>query len=362
MPDAMPTPAINPAAAQDPATPPQPGTEAPKPHHSATQPRDDGKRFAGPPGTAQEQPGQEAHATPRKIAVRYKENGAERVEELTEEELVESHRRAKALAYKEKVATERFRRADELAKQSAEAQEVAKALAEGDFSKLQAYYQRNNKNPVDVLAGLLEKALDTRDMDPKEREIAEREAKLAQREAEVAQQQEERLTAEFQRQVDETREKLHATWGALLERSDLPKTEQMLETAAGIWLEALEATGGKAMPTDEQIADLTRYQLLESTSKPLLNTLSVPQFLKHFSGEGSLLARLDSEMTPEQLVEALPGLAQRFHRYLVGQARSQARGGRPSPQPQQRPAVQTQGSEDGGALDPWLHSRIKPVR
>lgn len=359
MPDAMPTPAINPASTAPAA--PQPGVEAPKAHHSATQPRDEGKRFAGPPGAAQEQPGQEPPPAPRKIPVRFKEGGAEHVEELTEEELAESHRRLRALSYKEKVATERFRRADELAKQSTEAQEVAKALADGDFSKLQAYYQRNQKDPVDVLAGLLEKALDTRDMDPKEREIAEREAKLAQREAEVSQQQEERLTAEFQGQVAQQREKLHATWGALLERSDLPKTEQMLETAAGIWLEALEATGGKAMPSDEQIADLTRFQLLESTSKPLLNTLSVPQFLKHFAGEGSLLARLDSEMTPEQLVEAMPGLAQRFHRYLVGQARSQARGGR-SVQPQQRPAAQPQGSEDGGALDPWLHSRIKPVR
>ena len=84
MPDAMPTTAINPAAAQAPATP-QPGTEAPKAHHSATQPRDEGKRFAGPPGTAQEQPGQEAPTAPRKIPVRFKEGGAEHVEELTEQ-------------------------------------------------------------------------------------------------------------------------------------------------------------------------------------------------------------------------------------------------------------------------------------
>jgi hypothetical protein len=341
MPDPTPVQPQPPNQADQPAAQPKqpaaaPGGKAPsKPaHHSAHQPRDDGKRFAGPPARPEE--GQEAEPpTEEPLEFRFQENGQEVVERKTRAEVAEELRLARAIRHKDQVATQRFQRAGQLAKESEEARAVAKAIEEGDYSKLRDYYAARGKQPVDVLAGLLEKALDERDMDPKDRELAQLRAEKAAFEEEQRQQLEDRETHAFMQQVEKQKDMLHNTWGHVLEQKFLPKNERVMDVAASIFMESLEATGGKASLSPEQVAELTRWELIDSTSKPLINGLEVPQFLKHFSGEGSIIEKIDKGMSAEDFLKAFPGLADRFHRHLVKLARSQSsRSSAPRPRAQ----------------------------
>jgi hypothetical protein len=362
MPEAMPTAAANaqvqPAAQPEPKPGAAPQSEGQKQHHAQRQPRDDKQRFAGPPGEATAQPQQEQPAAPRRIKAIYRENNEEVVEELTEEELVESRRQLRAMKYREKVATERLQRAGELAKETEEARLVAKAIEDGDYSKLRDYYAKRGKQPVDVLAGLLEAALNERDMDPTERALAEREAKLAEREAAIQEETDRRESEAFEARVAEKRKMLHGVWGNLLEQSNLPKTEAMLETSARIFLESLEATQGQKPLSHEQVAELTRLEMFDATAKPLVNAMEPTQFLKNFSGEGSIVSKLDEGLAPEDLLKHMPKLAERFHRYLYQQARAQRRPGGAPQQRQQQAPQQKPASDEGAALDPWLKSRL----
>ena len=328
MPDAQPpvtTPPTPPTQADAPGQGQQQPAQGQRTHHSATQPRDGAQRFAGPPGTqpeAQERP-EEQLAAPRRLKVVYREHGKDIEEELTEDELVESRRQLRALRHREQISTERFQRAGQLAQEAKDAQVLAKALAEGDYSKIAAYYAKNGKQPVEVLGNLLERALAERDMDPKERALAEREARIAQHEAEIARQEEERESATFNQKVSEQRQQLHNAWGHLLEQQDLPKTEQMLDIAAQLFMESVEATGGKGALAPEQLASLTRWHLVDATAKPVVNGMEAPQFLKHFSGPGSIVEKIDKGLEPEAFLERFPDLGNRLLRHFLKQARGQ---------------------------------------
>jgi hypothetical protein len=364
MPDATPTPVVQgttPGATPGAQPQPQPREATPPPHHhSARQPRDDGKRFAGPPSptpeTAKPQEGQPPPA-PAKLKGKYKENGQEVEEEATEAELWEDRRRLRALQYERRESQERLRRAGELANEAADAKAVAKAMAEGKFDTLREFFARNNAQPVEVLGNLLEAALNERDMDPKDRELAQLRSEKAQLEAERQQQQESVRAERFNQDVAKHREGLHRTLGALLERQDLPKTEEMLEKASEIYLASIDATEGKAPLSFEQVADLTRWQLVDATAKPVINSLEVPQFLRHFGGEGSILSKLDASLSPEDFERTFPALARRFHQDLIRRARSSRTHGAVPKQPTPAPRTEAEPSEPG-ALDPWLAGRI----
>lgn len=354
MSDVTPAPAA-PVAQPTPGATPEP-QEAPKPpHHSQRQPRDEAKRFAGPPGEqpAQQEPKPEHPLPPRRIKARYKENGQEIEEEVTEEELIEDRRRLRALRFKETEAKEREKRAAALVKQADEARLVAEALENGDLEPLKAYYAKRGKEPVDGLAELLQKALDERDMDPRERALAEKEAELARREAEIQQRQEQEHAQAFLARVDKNREMLHEVWGKLLEQSDLPKTPDMLEASARIFMTAIQASQGQHVLSHEQVAELTREEMLDATARPLVNAMSHTQFLKNFGGQGSILEKLDESLSPEELLKHMPRAAERFHRYLYQEARKARRGPAPTQKPQQRSSGEAKPENGPKIYDPF---------
>lgn len=314
------------------ATPQEEGAEpqAQQEHHSKRQPRDDAKRFAKD-GKAPE-PQQEQPATPQRFKRVVKRHGKEVEEEVSLEDFWRSRDEVERLRARDKASTERFQRVSQLAQETADARAVAKAVAEGDFSTLAAYYAKNGKQPVDVLADLLEKALAERNMDPREREIAEREAKLAAREAEIAKQQEDAEVQAFYQEVDKLRPQVEQVWHHALQATNLPKTAKMMETTARIFLEAAEA-GTKLSP--EQVAEYARWELLE-VGGALVNELEPTQFFQHF---GPLAKKIDESLSAEDFEKLLPGLAKRYHRHLVAKVRGPAPSTRPAPTKQQPAAA-----------------------
>jgi hypothetical protein len=283
----------------------------PQAHHSARQPRDDAKRFAGAP-TPQEP------AEPRKLRLKFRENGQEREEELTEEQAAEEIRRARWYKHKEKAADQRMSRADEIAKGSEEARKVAEALAKGDYSTLKGYFQKHGRQPVEALSLALDQALQEAEMDPKDLEIAtlkaEKEAaEAARKELETKQQD-----ADRQRQIEAMRPKVMAAINAALERPDLPKTPELVQTVAQIKIESMEAG---APLSDEDAAEFAKWQFVESQA-PMMNSLTPEQFEKHFES-----------------------LAKAYHAHLIKKAKAIHRGGGQKPAPKPRESEPVNGKE-----------------
>jgi hypothetical protein len=280
-------------------------------HHSARQPRDDAKRFAGAPAPQET-------AEPRKLRLKFKENGQEREEELTEEQVAEEIRRARASRFKLKEADQKMSRVDAMAKELSEAREVAAAIASGDYSKVKAYYAKNGKIPVAELSNMLDKALQEEEMDPKDREIAELRAEKEAAEAARKELETKHQDAERQRQIDAMRPKVMAAINAALERPDLPKTPELVQTVAQIKIESMEAG---APLSDDDAAEFAKWQLVESQA-PMMNSLTPEQFEKHFEP-----------------------LAKAYHAHLIKKAKAIHRGGGQKPAPKPREDTRATGQE-----------------
>jgi len=295
-------------------------SEQPQGHHSATQPRDDAKRFAGPPGTA---------APPPKLSRTVRRNGQEVAEEMTADELWAYKDKLAMAEGQNRAATERFQRAQQLAQKAAEAESVAKALAEGDYSTLNKFFAKTGRIPKEHLANLLNEALLDEEMTPEQRELAELRAEKAARAADEKRSHEERAVQEFQQQVDQLRPQLHGMWSFALEQSSLPKTEAMMESVARVFLEAAES-GVHLSP--EQVVEAARQDLLHG-SGPLVESMDATGLLKTFPA----VAKQIDTMKPEDFEKSFPTLAKAYWRHLAAKARGARR--QPQAKPQQKAAA-----------------------
>lgn len=349
MPNAPTTPAGAPAAPQ--STTAQPGQQPDKGgHHSARQPRDDGKRFAGPPAPEGGQPPETMQpAAVTRFTRKVKRNGAE-VEESADLEELWRYRdevdRYKAL---ERASTQRFQRASELTKQNETIQQVVEGLEKGDLDPVRRYFQGKNLGPKEVkekLADLLEAAIEDEELSPEQRELIQLRAEKAALEARERQRGEDEEAKKFEAEVDALRPQVEQVWKHALEQTSLPKTPEMMEATARIFLEAAEA-GTRLSP--EQVAEYARWELVEANGG-LVNELEPAQFLKHFA---PLAKKLDENLSAEDFEKALPALARRYHQLLVSRIRGTAstRGGtkpaRPAP-------VEPKPQDERMLLDPTL--------
>lgn len=346
------TPAAPAAPAQTPAPQAQPQGQQPT-HHSARQPRDEGQRFAGPPG--QQPPpaeGQQAPSAPqRRRFVLGIENGKEVAEELDDAQIAERLKAERNRRYLEKTATERFQRASELVKKAQTAEQVAQALATGDAAKIRAYFEQQKKDPKEALAGVLEAILAEEEMSPAEKELAATKAQLAAMEEERRRGQEEAEVRAFQDRMDRIRPEVEKVWTHALAQENLPKTEAMMETAAGIFLTALEA-GQRLSP--EQVAELTRLELVEA-QKGLVESMEPAHLFQHFPGA---LKNLDESLSPEEFEQRLPNLAKRYWGFLAARVRGTSRRGSQQPAVAARPATRPQ-EEGMEAMDPYFAQKLR---
>jgi hypothetical protein len=342
------TPAAPAAPAQTPAQ--QPQGQQPT-HHSALQPRDEGKRFAGPPGQAAPAEGQQTPVAPARLKRTFKENGQDVTVELSEDELWQEYQRAKAIQFKERAATERFQRASELAKKAQVSEQVAQALVAGDPDALESYFEKNGKDPADALADVLEAILKKREMTPEQRENAKLRAENAAIKEEQRRGQEEAEVKAFQDRMDRIRPQVEETWNHCLKQENLPKTEAMMEVAAGIFLTALEA-GQRLSP--EQVAEITRLELVDA-QKGLVESMEPAHLFQHFPGA---MKKLDEGLTPEEFEQRFPALAKRYWGFLAAKVRGTARrGAQPAPAPA-RPAPKPQ-EEGVEAMDPYFAQKLR---
>jgi hypothetical protein len=339
-----------PTAPAAPAQTPAPDAQQPG-HHSQRQPRDDAKRFAGPP-TQGTPDAQAAGVPPSRLKRTFTENGQPVTVELSEDELWQEYQRARASQYKEKAATERFQRASEIAKKAQVSEQVAQALVAGDPDALEDYFEKNGKDPADALADVLEAILKKREMTPEQRENAKLRAENAAIKEEQRRSQEEAETRAFQDRVDRIRPELEKVWSHALAQENLPKTEATMERAAEIFLTAL-STGQRLSP--EQVAELTRLELVEA-QKGLVESMEPTHLFQHFPGA---LKKLDESLSPEEFEQRLPNLAKRYWGHLAAKVRGNARRGAPAPAGTSRPAPKPQ--EEGGleAMDPYFANKLR---
>lgn len=328
----------------------QPQGQQPTPqHHSTRQPRDEGQRFAGPPGESSPAGGEPPAVPSSRLKRTFKENGQDVTVELTEDELWGEYQRAKAIQYKERAATQTFQRASELVKKAQTAEQVAAALASGDAGRIRAYFEQQKKDPVEALSGVLEAILAEDEMTPEQKELAAAKAQLAAMEEEKRRGQEETEVHAFQERMDRIRPELHKVWGHCLEQEGLPKTERMMETAAGVFLAALEA-GHRLAP--EQVAELTRQELVEA-HRPLVESMEPAHLFKHYP---AAIQRLDEDLAPEDFEKNFPNLSKRYWAFLAAKVRGPARRG--SQAPAHRPAA-TPPKEGGGVMDPYFVGKLR---
>lgn len=345
------TPTAPAAPAQMPAPQAQPQGQQPA-HHSARQPRDEAQRFAGPPGQAAPAEGQQPPATPARLKRVFKEAGQDVTVELTEDELWQEYQRARATQYKEKVATERFQRASEIAKKAQTSEEVAQALATGDAKKIRAYFEQQKKDPKEALAVVLEAILAEEEMTPEQRELAAANAKIAAMEEQQRRGQEEAGVKAFQARMDQIRPEVEKVWGHCLAQENLPKTEAMMETAASIFLTALEA-GQRLAP--EQVAELVRLELVEA-QRGLIESMEPAHLFQHFP---AALQKLDEALAPEEFEQRFPKLAKRYWGFLAAKVRGNARRGAPAPAGTTRPAPKQQEEAGTEAMDPYFANKLR---
>jgi hypothetical protein len=335
------------APAQTPAPQAQPQGQQPT-HHSARQPRDEGQRFAGPPGEgAPETPA--AKAT--RLRLEYIEDGKPVVEELDDVQVRERLLAERNRRYLDKQATQKMQRASEIAKQAKSFEEVAQALATGDAKKIRAYFEQQKKDPKEALAGVLEAILAEDEMSPAEKELAAANAKLAAMEEEKRRSQEEAEVKAFKDRMDRIRPQVEEAWNHCLKQENLPKTEAMMEVAAGIFLTALEA-GQRLSP--EQVAELTRLELVDA-QKGLVESMETAHLFQHFPGA---LKKLDEGLSPEEFEQRFPNLAKRYWGFLAAKVRGTARRGAQPPTAPARPAQQPQ-EEGVEAMDPYFAGKLR---
>ena len=342
------------APAQTPAPQAQPQGQQPA-HHSARQPRDEAQRFAGPPGqVAPVAPaeGQQPPAAPARLKRIFKEGGQDVTVELTEDELWQEYQRARATQYKEKVATERFQRASELARKAQTAEQVAQALANKDHDALEAYFEKNGQDPADALADVLDAILKKREMTPEQQENARLRAENAAIKEEQRRNEEEAGVKAFQARMDQIRPEVEKVWGHCLAQENLPKTEAMMETAAGIFLTALEA-GQRLAP--EQVAELVRLELVEA-QRGLIESMEPAHLFQHFP---AALQKLDDGLSPEDFEQRFPKLAKRYWAFLAAKVRGNARRGAQPPVSAPR-TVQQPREEGVEAMDPYFANKLRP--
>jgi hypothetical protein len=340
----------NPTAAPAPAPEAQPQGQQPT-HHSQRQPRDKAQRFAGPPAPGTPEAQQQPASSKRRFVLGI-EDGKEVAEELDDAQVAEQLKAARARAYLDKVATQKLQRAGEMAKKAQTAEQVAQALATGDAAKIRAYFEQQKKDPADTLAGVLEAILKEDEMTDEQKELAAAKAQLAAMEEEKRRTQEESEVRTFHARMDQIRPEVEKVWTHALAQENLPKTEAMMETAAGIFLTALEA-GQRLSP--EQVAELTRLELVEA-QKGLVESMEPSHLFQHFPGA---LKKLDEALTPEEFEQRLPQLAKRYWGYLAAKVRGNARRGTPAPAGAPRPTPKPQ--EEGGleAMDPYFANKLR---
>jgi hypothetical protein len=337
------------APAQTPEPETQPQGQQPT-HHSQRQPRDDAKRFAGPPAQGAPEAQPQTPASRRKFV--FVEEGKEVVEELDDAEIEQRIRAERNRRYLDKTATQKLQRAGEMTKKAQTSEEVAQALATGDAKKIKAYFAQQKKDPKEALATVLEAILAEDDLTPEQQELAAANAKIAAMEEERRREMEEREVGAFQARMDQIRPEVEKVWGHALNQEGLPKTEQMLETAASIFLTALEA-GQRLSP--EQVAELTRLELVEA-QKGLVESMDPAHLFQHFPGA---LQKLDENLSPEEFEQRLPRLAKRYWAYLAAKVRGTARRPGQQPQPTPTPRQPTKTEEGGGVLDPYLAGKLR---
>lgn len=331
--------------------PAQPQGQQPAPqHHSTRQPRDEGQRFAGPP--AQTSPGEAPPpaAPSKRRYVLGIENGQEVAEELDDAEIAERLKGARARQYLEKQATQRFQRASELVKEAETAKQVVQALTKKDPAALKAYFEQQGQDPADALAEVLEAILQEREMSPEQKELAKLRAEAAALKEQQRRGQEEHEVRAFQERMDRIRPELHKVWGHCLEQEGLPKTERMMETAAGVFLAALEA-GHRLAP--EQVAELTRQELVEA-HRPLVESMEPAHLFKHYP---AAIQRLDDGLAPEDFEKNFPNLSKRYWAFLAAKVRGPARRGTQAPATTPRPAATPQ-KDGGGVMDPYFVGKL----
>lgn len=340
------------APAQTPAPQSQPQGQQPT-HHSARQPRDEGQRFAGPPGQAAPAEGQApAQAAPaRRRFVLGIENGKEVAEELDDDQLLERLKAERNRRYLEKTSTERFQRASELAMKAQTSEEVVQALATGDAKKIRAYFEGQKKDPKEVIAGVLEAILAEDEMSPAEKELAAANAKLAALEEEKRRGQEEAEVKAFHSRMDQIRPEVERVWGHCLAQENLPKTEATMEKTAEIFLTALEA-GQRLSP--EQVAELARIELVDA-QRGLIESMEPNHLFQHFP---AALQKLDEALAPEDFEQRFPKLAKRYWSFLAAKVRGNVRRGAPAPAGPQRPAPKPQ-DEGVEAMDPYFANKLR---